>query len=339
MIFPSFVRKILAAALVAGISATASAQMMINGAGATFPYPIYSKWFDEYAKVDPSVRFNYQSIGSGGGIKQILSQTVDFGATDGPMSDENLGKAPGKILHIPTVAGAVVLTYNLPGNPALKLDADTIAGIFLGQIKKWNDPKLAALNAGAKLPEQDIVVVHRSDGSGTTFIFTDYLSKVSGEWKGKVGNNTSVNWPAGIGGKGNEGVSGQVKQTPGAIGYVELIYAVQNKMPYAEVKNSAGAFVKPTAESVTAALAAADIPDDFRFSMTNASGKDAYPIAGATWLLVYEQQKDAAKGKKLVAFLKWAMGDGEKMAKDLDYAPLPESVQQRVLKRIDEIKM
>jgi phosphate transport system substrate-binding protein len=336
---PSLARKILATALVAGISTTASAQMMINGAGATFPYPIYSKWFDEYAKVDPSVRFNYQSIGSGGGIKQILAQTVDFGATDGPMSDENLGKAPGKILHIPTVAGAVVLTYNLPGNPALKLDADAIAGIFLGQIKKWNDPKLAALNSGEKLPDQDIVVVHRSDGSGTTFIFTDYVSKVSGEWKQKVGNNTSVNWPTGIGGKGNEGVSGQVKQTPGAIGYVELIYAIQNKMPYAEVKNSAGQFVKPTAESVTAALAAADIPDDFRFSMTNAPGKEAYPIAGATWLLVYEQQKDAAKGKKLVAFLKWAMGDGEKMAKDLDYAPLPESVQQRVLKRIDEIKM
>jgi phosphate transport system substrate-binding protein len=336
---PSLARKILATALVAGISTTASAQMMINGAGATFPYPIYSKWFDEYAKVDPSVRFNYQSIGSGGGIKQILAQTVDFGATDGPMSDENLGKAPGKILHIPTVAGAVVLTYNLPGNPALKLDADAITGIFLGQIKKWNDPKLAALNSGAKLPDQDIVVVHRSDGSGTTFIFTDYVSKVSGEWKQKVGNNTSVNWPTGIGGKGNEGVSGQVKQTPGAIGYVELIYAIQNKMPYAEVKNSAGQFVKPTAESVTAALAAADIPDDFRFSMTNAPGKEAYPIAGATWLLVYEQQKDAAKGKKLVAFLKWAMGDGEKMAKDLDYAPLPESVQQRVLKRIDEIKM
>jgi phosphate transport system substrate-binding protein len=334
-----FRRKILATVLLAGISATASAQLMINGAGATFPYPIYSKWFDEYAKVDPSVRFNYQSIGSGGGIKQILAQTVDFGATDGPMSDENLGKAQGKILHIPTVAGAVVLTYNLPGNPALKLDADTIAGIFLGQIKKWNDPKLTALNSGAKLPDQDIVVVHRSDGSGTTFIFTDYLSKVSGEWKQKVGNNTSVNWPAGIGGKGNEGVSGQVRQTPGAIGYVELIYAIQNKMPYAEVKNSAGQFVKPTAESVTAALAAADIPDDFRFSMTNASGKEAYPIAGATWLLVYEQQKDAAKGKKLVAFLKWAMEDGEKMARELDYAPLPESVQQRVLKRIDEIKM
>jgi phosphate transport system substrate-binding protein len=334
-----FSRKVLTIVLLAGVSATASAQIMINGAGATFPYPIYSKWFDEYAKVDPSVRFNYQSIGSGGGQKQILAQTVDFGASDGPMSDENLGKAPGKILHIPTVAGAVVLTYNLPENPALKLDADTIAGIFLGQVKKWNDPKLTALNPGTKLPDQEIVVVHRSDGSGTTFIFTDYLSKVSSEWKEKVGNNTSVNWPAGIGGKGNEGVSGQVKQTPGAIGYVELIYATQNKMPYAEVKNSAGQFVKPTIDSVTAAIATANIPDDFRFSMTNAPGKDAYPICGATWLLVYEQQKDAAKGKKLVEFLRWAAKDGEKMATDLQYAPLPDSLQQRVLKRIDEIKM
>jgi phosphate transport system substrate-binding protein len=237
------------------------------------------------------------------------------------------------------VAGALVMTYNLPGNPALKLDADTIAGIYLGQIKKWNDPKLAALNSGVKLPDQEIVVVHRSDGSGTTFIFTDYLSKVSSEWKEKVGNNTSVNWPTGIGGKGNEGVAGQVKQTPGAIGYVELIYAIQNKMPYAEVKNAAGHFVKPTIESVTAALATAEIPDDFRFSMTNAPGRDAYPIAGATWLLVYAQQKDAVKGKKLVEFLKWALTKGEAMAKNLDYAPLPESVQQRVLKRIDEIKM
>jgi phosphate transport system substrate-binding protein len=336
---PKLAHKILATLLLAGVTATASAQMMINGAGATFPYPIYSKWFDEYAKVDPSVRFNYQSIGSGGGQKQILAQTVDFGASDGPMSDDNLSKAPGKILHIPTVAGAVVLTYNLAGNPSLKLDADIIAGIYLGQIKKWNDPKLAALNSGAKLPDQDIVVVHRSDGSGTTFIFTDYLSKVSSEWKQKAGNNTSVNWPTGIGGKGNEGVSGQVKQTPGAIGYVELIYAIQNKMPYAEVKNSAGQFVKPTIDSVTAALATAEIPDDFRFSMTNAPGKDAYPICGATWLLVYEQQKDAAKGKKLVEFLKWAAKDGEKMAKDLDYAPLPQTVQERVLKRIDDIKM
>ena len=330
---------ILGLAIALGLSANASAQLMINGAGATFPYPIYSKWFDEYAKVDPSVRFNYQSIGSGGGQKQIMAQTVDFGASDGPMSDDNLSKAPGKILHIPTVAGAVVVTYNLEGNPALKLDADTIAGIFLGTIKKWNDPKIAAANAGTKLPDQDIVVVHRSDGSGTTFIFTDYLSKVSSEWKSKAGTNTSVSWPTGIGGKGNEGVSGQVKQTPGAIGYVELIYAIQNKMPYADIKNSAGEFVKPTLDSVTAALATASVPDDFRFSMTNAAGKDAYPVAGATWLLVYQQQKDATKGKKLVEFLKWALTKGETMAKDLDYAALPDSVRQRVLKRVDEIKM
>ena len=322
-----------------GLSTIASAQMMINGAGATFPYPIYSKWFDEYVKVDSSVRFNYQSIGSGGGQKQILAQTVDFGASDGPMTDENLAKAPGKILHIPTVAGAVVMTYNVPGNPSLKLDGETIADIFLGKIKKWNDPKIAATNAGVKLPDNEIVVVHRSDGSGTTFIFTDYLSKVSAEWKQKAGNNTSVNWPTGIGGKGNEGVSGQVKQTPGTVGYVELIYALQNKMPYADLKNAAGEFVKPTIESVTAALATAEIPDDFRFSMTNAPGKEAYPIAGATWLLVYQQQKDAAKGKKLVEFLKWAAKDGEKMAKDLQYAPLPDTLQQRVLARIDEIKM
>jgi phosphate transport system substrate-binding protein len=332
-------RKILAIALITGVSATASAQLMINGAGATFPYPIYSKWFDAYTKVDPSVRFNYQSIGSGGGQKQILAQTVDFGASDGPMSDDNLAKAPGKILHIPTVAGADVIAYNLLGNPALKFDADTIAAIFLGHIKKWNDPKITVLNPGVSLPDKEIIVVHRSDGSGTTFIFTDYLSKISPEWKSKVGANTSVNWPTGIGGKGNEGVAGQIKQTPGALGYVELIYAVQNKMPYAEVKNAAGEFVKPTLESVTAALATADIPDDFRFSITNAPGKDAYPIAGATWLLVYQRQKDANKGKKLVEFLKWALTDGEKMAKDLEYAPLPESVQQRVLQRIDEIKM
>lgn len=330
--------KLVGLAIALGLSANASAQMMINGAGATFPYPIYSKWFDEYAKVDSSVRFNYQSIGSGGGQKQIMAQTVDFGASDGPMSDDNLSKAPGKLLHIPTVAGAVVMVSNLPGNPSLKLDGDTIAGIYLGQIKKWNDPKIAATNPGVKLPDNDIVVVHRSDGSGTTFIFTDYLSKVSPEWKSKAGNNTSVSWPTGIGGKGNEGVSGQVKQTPGAIGYVELIYAIQNKMPYADIKNSAGEFVKPTLESVTAALGTADIPDDFRFSMTNAPGKDAYPIAGATWLLVYQQQKDANKGKKLVEFLKWAMTKGEAMAKSLDYAPLPDSIQQRVLKRVDEIK-
>jgi phosphate transport system substrate-binding protein len=311
--------KLLGLLLAFGLSATASAQMTINGAGATFPYPIYSKWFDEYAKVDPSVRFNYQSIGSGGGQKQILAQTVDFGASDGPMSDDNLAKAPGKLLHIPTVAGADVVAYNLPGNPALKFDADAIAGVFLGQIKKWNDPKIAALNPGIKLPDQDIVVVHRSDGSGTTYIWTDYLSKISPEWKQKVGTNTSVNWPTGLGGKGNEGVAGQIKQTPGALGYVELIYAVQNKMPYADVKNASGEFVKASLESITAAMATAQIPDDFRFSMTNAPGKDAYPIAGATWLLVYEQQKDAMKGKKLVEFLKWATKDGEKMARSEEH--------------------
>ena len=334
----SFTRKLLTGLLLTGIAATASAQMTINGAGATFPYPIYSKWFDAYAKVDPSVRFNYQSIGSGGGQKQILAQTVDFGASDGPMSDDNLAKAPGKLLHIPTVAGAVVITYNVPGLSDLKLDGETLTDIFLGKITKWNDPKIAALNAAAKFPAADIVVVHRSDGSGTTFIFTDYLSKVSPEWKQKAGNNTSVKWPVGLGGKGNEGVSGQVKQTPNSIGYVELIYAIQNKMPYADVKNATGNFVKPTLDSVTAALAMADVPDDFRFSMTNAPGKDAYPIAGATWLLVYQNQKDHEKGKKLAEFLKWAETDGEKMAKDLDYAPLPETLQQRVLKRIDEIK-
>lgn len=329
LLLPGFV------ALVSG----AQAQMTINGAGATFPYPIYSKWFDEYAKVDPSVRFNYQSIGSGGGQKQILAQTVDFGASDGPMSDDNLAKAPGKLLHIPTVAGADVLAYNLPGNPPLKMDADAIAGIFLGTIKKWNDPKLTALNPGANLPDSDLIVVHRSDGSGTTYIWTDYLSKISPEWKGKVGTNTSVDWPTGLGGKGNEGVSGQIKQTQGAVGYVELIYATQNKMPFAEVKNSDGEFVKPTLQSITAAMATAQIPDDFRFSITNAPGKGAYPICGATWLLVYEQQKDAVKGKKLVEFLKWALNKGDGMAQQLDYASLPAELRARVLKRVDEIKM
>ena len=323
------------AAFVTGVQG----QMTINGAGATFPYPIYSKWFDEYAKVDPSVRFNYQSIGSGGGQKQIMAQTVDFGASDGPMSDDNLAKAPGKLLHIPTVAGAVVVTYNLSGIPSLKLDGDTLSGIFLGTIKKWNDPKLAALNPGVNLPDMDMVVVHRSDGSGTTYIWTDYLSKVSSEWKEKVGTNTSVNWPTGLGGKGNEGVAGQIKQTQGAVGYVELIYAIQNKMPYADVKNASGEFVKATLQSITGAMATAQIPDDFRFSVTNAPGQDAYPICGATWLLVYQQQKNAVKGKKMVEFLKWALTKGEGMAQQLDYAPLPDSLRDRALKRIDEIKM
>jgi len=317
---------------------SANAQLLINGAGATFPYPIYSKWFDAYIQVDPSVRFNYQSIGSGGGQKQIIARTVDFGASDGPMSDENLAKAPGKLLHIPTVAGADVITYNLPGNPKLKLDGDTVVNIFLGNITKWNDPKIVALNPGVDLPDLPVIVVHRSDGSGTTYIFVDYLSSISPVWADSVGKGTSVKWPVGLGGKGNEGVAGQVKQLSGAVGYVELIYAKQNQMPYADVKNAAGNFITPSLDSVTASLATAKIPDDFRFSMVNAPGDNAYPISGATWLLVYEKQKDAAKGKKLVEFLNWALTKGEGMASSLDYASLPENVQQRVLERIKTIK-
>ena len=321
-----------------GLAANAAAQMLINGAGATFPYPIYSKWFDEYAKIDPSVRFNYQSIGSGGGQKQILARTVDFGASDGPMSDENLAKAPGKLLHIPTVAGADVLTYNLPDNPKLKLDGPTIVDIFLGKITRWHDAKIQAQNQGVQLPGSDIIVVHRSDGSGTTYIWVDYLSSVSKEWEARVGRGTSVQWPVGLGGKGNEGVAGQVKQLPGTVGYVELAYAKQNKLPCAEVKNASGNYVAPGIESITEALATAKIPDDFRFSMVNPPGERAYPISGATWLLVYEEQKDAAKGKKLVQFLNWAATQGEAMASALDYAPLPENVQKRVLERIKSIR-
>jgi phosphate transport system substrate-binding protein len=316
----------------------ASGQMLINGAGATFPYPIYSKWFDEYAKVDPSVRFNYQSIGSGGGQKQILAQTVDFGASDGPMSDENLAKASGQLLHLPTVAGAVVVTYNIPDAPKLKIDGPVLADIFLGKITKWNDPRLRALNAGVRLPDNDLIVVHRSDGSGTSYIFTDYLSVVSKEWETRAGRNTSVKWPAGLGAKGNEGVAGQVKQLPGTIGYVELAYAHQNKLAVADIKNASGNFITPSLDSVTEALATAQIPEDFRFSMVNAPGEKAYPIAGATWLLVYAQQKESAKGQKLVEFLNWSMNKGESMAASLDYAPLPAAVQARVLERIKTIK-
>jgi len=332
-------KKLLFAGLAGLLSVSAaSAQMLINGAGATFPQPLYTKWFDEYSKVDPSVRFNYQGIGSGGGQKQILAETVDFGASDGPMSDENLAKAPRPLWHIPTVAGAVVVSYNLPDSPKLKLDGPTLADIFLGKITQWRDPRITGQNPGTNLPDIGIVVVHRSDGSGTSFIFTDYLSSVSSEWKEKVGKNTAVNWPAGLGGKGNAGVAGQIRQSPGSIGYVELAYAKQNKLPYADMKNSSGEYITPTIDSVTEALATAAIPDDFRFSMVNPPGARAYPIAGTTWLLIYQQQKDADKGRKLVEFLKWAYGDGEKMAAALDYAPLPANVQQRVLQRISEIK-
>ena len=337
-----FTSLFAAASALAGLALGATgaqAQMTINGAGATFPNPLYSKWFDAYRKVDPSVQINYQAIGSGGGQKQISEQTVDFGASDGPMSDESLAKAQGgKLLHLPTVAGAVVITFNLAGVKELRLDGPTVANIFLGKITSWNDPAIAAQNKGVKLPDQEISTIHRTEGSGTTYIFTDYLSTVSPDWKSKVGKNTSVNWPAGLGAKGNEGVSGQIKQTPGSIGYVELIYALQNKLPYADLKNADGEYVKATLDSVTAALATATIPDDFRFSMVNAPGKTSYPIAGVTWLLVYAQQKDAAKGKKLVDFLKWAYDDGEKMAPSLDYAPLPDALRARVLARVGTIK-
>jgi phosphate transport system substrate-binding protein len=317
----------------------AHAQTLINGAGSSFDYPAFTKWFEAYAKTDPSVRFNYQSIGSGGGQKQLLNQTVDFGASDAPMTDASMATAPGKILHLPVVAGGVAITYNLPNNPKLKLDSDAIAGIYLGNINKWNDPKIAALNPGVELPDTGIIPVHRSDGSGTSFIFTDYLSSVNPAWADSVGKGASVKWPAGIGlgAKGSEGVAGQVKQLPGAIGYVELAYADQNKMPYADVKNATGNFVSPAPDSVSAALATATIPDDFRFSMVNAPGEKSYPISGASWILIYQKQKDADHGKKLVAFLRWAVTEGQKLSPALDYAPLPDNVQQRELKLLGTI--
>ncbi len=309
-----------------------SAQMLMNGAGATFPYPIYSKWFDEYTKVDPSVRFNYQSIGSGGGIRQITERTVDFGASDGPMTDDQLKKAPGELLHIPMVLGADVATYNLPGDPKLRFTPDVLADIFLGKITKWNDPRITQVNLGVALPNLPIIVVHRSDGSGTTYIWVDYLSKVSKEWEQKVGRGTSVDWPVGLGGKGNEGVSGQVKNTPGAIGYVELVYAIKNNLPAPMVRNQAGKFIQPSIQSTTAAAAGAakNMPADFRVSLTNPPGEDAYPIASFTWLLVYKEQANQEKGRALVKFLWWAIHEGQKYAPDLLYAPLPSPVVKQI---------
>ncbi len=316
------------------------AQILINGAGSTFDYPAFSKWFEAYGKTDSNVRFNYQSIGSGGGQKLLLNQTVDFGASDAPMTDASMSGARGKILHLPVVAGGVAIIYNLPGDPKLKLDGDTLANIYLGNITKWDDPKIAALNPGVSLPDLPVIVVHRSDGSGTTFIFTDYLSSVNRVWADTVGKNTSVKWPVGVGlgAKGSEGVAGQVKQLSGAIGYAELAYADQNKIPYADMKNAAGNFISPTPDSVSAALATANIPDDFRFSMVNAPGDRSYPIAGASWVLVYQQPKDPDRGEKLVAFLKWAVTDGQKISATLDYAPLPDNVQQRELELLGTIK-
>lgn len=321
-------------------AALAGKLLLINGAGATFPYPLYSKWFYEYAKVDESVNFNYQSIGSGGGIRQILAQTVDFGATDGPMTDEQLRQAPGEIFHIPMIAGAVAVTYNLPPvSRNLRFSPDVIADIFLGKIGRWNDPRIAADNPGVNLPNEKIIVCHRSDGSGTTNIFTDYLSSVSAGWKNKVGKGTSVNWPAGLGGKGNEGVAGLVKQSQGAIGYVELAYAVKNGLPAADIKNKSGNFITPTIETTTAAVngKAASMPSDFRVSLVNPDGADSYPIAGLTWILVYKNQPDKIKGKKIVEFLRWAITDGQKYSTDLLYAPLPETIVKKVKEKLDQI--
>jgi phosphate transport system substrate-binding protein len=312
----------------------------LQGAGASFPDPLYKKWISEYGKLHPNIKIDYQSIGSGGGIKQIVSQTVDFGASDSPMKDEDLQKAPGSLLHIPTVLGAVVLTYNLVGvTEQLRFSPDVIADIFLGKIKKWNDPKIKADNPNTNLPAADIVVVHRSDGSGTSAVFTDYLSKISPEWKEKVGSGTSPAWPTGIGGKGNEGVTGQVKNTPDTIGYVELAYAVQNKLPVASIKNQAGEFVQPTLEAVTAAAAESlsATPDDLRVSITNTAGKTAYPISSYTYVLVYKELKDATKGKALVDYLWWGIHDGENFARDLQYAPLPKEIVQRAEAKISSI--
>ena len=315
----------------------------LTGAGATFPYPLYSKWFDAYA-TKSGVKINYQSIGSGGGIRQLSEQTVDFGASDAPMSDAEMAKAKGgPVAHIPTALGAVTMIYNLPGvTSPLKLTGDVIAGIFQGQITKWNDPRIAALNSGANLPATDILVVHRSDGSGTSYVFTDYLANVSPAWATKPGKGKEVQWPVGLGAKGNEGVAGQVKQTPGAIGYVELAYATQNKMAMASVKNANGEFVSPSIASVTAAAAgaAAKLPatTDYRVSIVNAPGAGVYPISSFTWIIAYTRQADPAKGKKLTDFLRWALNDGQGMESALDYAPLPESMRTALLTRVDSIK-
>ncbi len=330
----------VSAAIVAAGATLAAQTQRINGAGATFPYPIYSKWFDEYHKTHPNVEINYQSIGSGGGIRQVTEHTVFFGASDGPMTDQQVKAAPG-ILHFPTVLGAVVPVYNIPGfTGELKFTGELLANIYLGKVAKWNDGAIASLNPGVKLPSTDITVVHRSDGSGTTYIFVDYLSKLSPEWKSKVGVATSVNWPAGVGGKGNEGVAGLVTQTPGSIGYVELIYALQNKISYGTVKNVAGDYVKASVESVTAAAAgaAANMPADFRVSITNAPGKAAYPISSFTWLLLYENPTDKAQAKTMVDFVKWALSDGQKYCAGLGYAPLPASVVKLELAALSKIK-
>ncbi len=315
------------------------AETQLNGAGATFPYPMYSKWFSEYNKLHPDVQINYQSIGSGGGIRQVLNGTVDFGASDGPMTDEQLKEAKTKILHIPTVLGAVVPAYNVPGiSGDIKFTPEALAGIFLGKIQKWNDPAITQANPGVKFPDKSIIVVHRSDGSGTTFIFTDYLSKISKEWEATVGKGTSPKWPVGLGGKGNEGVAGQIRQLEGSIGYVELIYAAENKITYGAVRNAAGNFVKASLDGVTEAAASSPkMPADFRVSITDAPGKTAYPISSFTWLLIPEQAQDPKKGKIIADFLNWMVTDGQKMTSQLSYAPLPANVVEKVKAAIKQV--
>jgi phosphate transport system substrate-binding protein len=334
-------KQILWITLLAAAGSLAASAETINAAGATFPAPIYQKWFEEFHKAHPDIQINYQSIGSGGGIRQLTEGTVDFGASDKPMTDQELSKVTKfKVLHFPTVLGGIVPTYNVPGAAALKFSGETLAGIYLGNIKKWNDAALKKDNPGVNLPGEDITVVHRSDGSGTSFVFTDYLSKVSPEWKTKVGSNTSVAWPVGLGGKGNEGVAGLVKQTPNSIGYVELIYAAQNKMEYGSIRNAAGNFVKADATTVTeaAAGAAKEMPADFRVSITNAPGKNAYPISSFTWLLIPDKIGDATKKKSITDFLAWMMTTGQGDAAGLDYAPLPQPVVAREQKQIALIK-
>ncbi len=330
-------RKLFAFALLAMLAAAPAWAQNINAAGATFPYPIYSKWFDEYHKLHPNIQINYQSIGSGGGIRQLLDKTVDFGASDGPMTDEQLQQAGFKVLHFPTVLGADVPSYNIPGvTVELKFTPEALAGIFLGKVTKWNDPAIAGPNPGIKLPAEDIVVVHRSDGSGTTYIWTDYLSKVSPEWQSKVGKNTSVNWPVGLGGKGNEGVAGLIKQTPNSLGYIELIYAVQNSISYGTVKNAAGEFVKASLAGVSAAAAGAakSMPEDFRVSITNPPGKEAYPISSFTWLLIPAQIQDPAKKTAIKDFLTWMLTSGQQFCEPLAYAKLPKEVVAKEQKAI-----
>jgi phosphate transport system substrate-binding protein len=327
--------------LAIAVAAQPAGTILLNAAGATFPYPIYSKWFDVYHQKDPNVQINYQSIGSGGGIRQLLAGTVDFGASDGPMSDDQLKEAKFKILHFPTVLGAVIPIYNVAGvSGELNFTQKAIAGIYLGTITKWNDPEIAGANSGVNLPAADIVVVHRADGSGTSYIFTDFLAKASDDWKNKVGKGTSVQWPVGLGGKGNEGVSGLVKQTPGSIGYVELIYAVQNGITFGKVQNASGKFVKADLAGVTAAAAAAakDMPDDFRVSITNQSGPTVYPISSFTWLLIPAQISDAAKRDAIKGFLKWMLTDGQGYNEGLAYARLPKPVIEKELKAISLIQ-